>query len=241
MSGRNLIIALFFIQASACISIAQPAPENLNEVFQFLDNDWSIVRKTHFKNLSESNATASEHFGMGLWIRNTWIRGDRNPPLVKYFHSIGLYRPDDISSVIMLSYHRKLNQRPLGVENQIKEHQAYWKKIGDCETQSKNSALAVYNKFKAGDNVTVLMYVDTTGGSNNAVIFSCPTTGWKFDPVKDLKFTATITDKYFINSKSNVFFKLRINKMNLTNTPILGNGIKVGEEVNLSLRNLCVQ
>nr|WP_294943727.1 DUF6794 domain-containing protein [uncultured Mucilaginibacter sp.] len=241
MSGRNLIIALFFIQASACISIAQPAPKNLYEVFHFLDNDWSIVRKTHFKNLSESEATASEHFGMGLWIRNTWIRGNRNPPLVKYFHSIRLHNPDDISSLILLSYHRRLNNKPLDIKAQVDEYASYWEKISDCETRATNQAVTVYNKHKAGDRIIIRMHVYTSeDGSKNATVFVCPSVDWEFDPKKDLEITGEITEKYVINSPSNVFFKVRINKANLNNLQIIGKDMVIGNEMNFSLKNLLV-
>ncbi|TFF39125.1 DUF6794 domain-containing protein [Mucilaginibacter psychrotolerans] len=243
MSIKNITIILFLLTlASACSTAQNKVPANLNEVFAYLDNDWNAVHRLQFKTMPESEAVSSEHFSMGLWIRNNWIRGNRNPPLIKYFKSIGLYNPDDISSVILLSYHRKLNNKPLNIKAQVDEYTAYWKTTGDCNATAEKRAVEVYNKHKVGDTVIIRMpvYVEEDG-SKNATIYECPNPDWTFDPKKDLEMHGTITEKYNINSVNNVFFKVRINQANLTNLQVIGEDMIIGKELHLQLEHLGIE
>ena len=46
--------------------------------------------------------------------------------------NLGLSHADDMSGVILQSFHRYLNEKPLNVEGQIKDYQDFWKeKEGD--------------------------------------------------------------------------------------------------------------
>jgi len=242
MRIKILFVSVLWFLGMSCkrVEKTQP-PKDLNAVMTYFDNHWNWFEKMRFKRMTESKATASTHRTTGLWIRNNWIRGNRNPALVKYFHSLGVYNPDDISSIIMLSYHRRLNHRPLGIENQIKEYQAYWENISNCEKKSRAAALAIYNKHKLGDSIIISMDVDTSYGNRNATVFLCPNTAWEFNPKKDLKINGTITNKYFINSPSNVFFRVKINKANLNNLQIMGDEMTIGKEMDFSLEHLTVE
>jgi hypothetical protein len=67
------------------------------------------------------------HFGIGLSIRNNWIRPDGSR-LAEWFNAQGIYHPDDMSGIILTSFWRHLNKKPIKLEEQIKHHQDYWKK-----------------------------------------------------------------------------------------------------------------
>ena len=66
------------------------------------------------------------HMGLGLWMRNNWVLwgGGR---LAKYFNSLGIYHPDDMSGIILTSFCRRLNGKPLRLEEQIAYYQEYWR------------------------------------------------------------------------------------------------------------------
>jgi len=70
------------------------------------------------------------HHGLGTWIRNNWglWGGSR---LAKYFNSLGVFHPDDMSGIILDSFWRHLNGKPLGVEEKIQHSQAYWKAVAE--------------------------------------------------------------------------------------------------------------
>ncbi|MES2460743.1 MAG: DUF6794 domain-containing protein, partial [Armatimonadota bacterium] len=41
----------------------------------------------------------------------------------------GIHHPDDMSGILLTSFWRSLNGKPLLLEAQIQEYQAYWEKV----------------------------------------------------------------------------------------------------------------
>jgi hypothetical protein len=242
---KFLLITVIGIQLLSCRGNAKSAqvalPRNLNEAIEFLEKDWGDAEKLKFKNTPEIKAVTSIHFSTGLWIRNNWIRGDRDTALVKYFHNLGVYVPDNISSIILTSFHRKLNHKNLDLNGQIQPVKAYWKKITECESQSEKLATSNYKKYSVGSAITILMVVDTSGNQRNAVVYECPNPDWKFNAKKDLIINGIVTGKYFINSTSNTFFKVKISKMNFPNTAIFMKAVKAGDVEDFSLSHLVIK
>jgi hypothetical protein len=62
-----------------------------------------------------------------MWMRNNWglWGGSR---LAKWFNNQGVKHPDDMSGVILDSFWRHLNDKPIKLEEQVKHYQDYWKK-----------------------------------------------------------------------------------------------------------------
>jgi len=242
---KTLVNILFLISCLGCSTSSSPKtqamPKNLEESISYLKNEWTSSELNSFKTKSEQKAVAEAHFGAGLWIRNNWIRGDRNVPLVKYFRSLGINHPDDMSSIILTSLHRRLNNKKIDVDEQVEEYKVYWKTIRECEEKAALMAVKNYNRFKEGDHILIYMHVDNTDGSRNAVILDCPNISWKFDPKTDLLIKGTVVKKYNINSPSNVFFTVKINSTNRSDTDIFMQKIKIGEDIDFSLMGLTVE
>jgi len=103
-------------------------PTKLSECFKLLDNilseapdgDW-------FKEAEEDDAIAQSHHGLGTWIRNNWGLWEEDGMLHEYFTKLGLKHPDDMSGVILTSYHRHLNNKEIGLDEQIKHYIKFWK------------------------------------------------------------------------------------------------------------------
>jgi hypothetical protein len=146
-----------------------------------------------------------------------------------------------MSSIILTSLHRSLNNKKINLHTQVENCKAYWKTIIDCEDKATKNAVLIYNKYKTGRIVTIYMPVDNSDNSKNAVQYGCPTTIWTFNPKNDLQIKATIVEKYFINSKSNVFFKVRITNMNRKDTKIFLKEVKVGDTTDFSLSGLKIR
>lgn len=72
------------------------------------------------------------HRSLGLWIRNNWglWTGSR---LAKWFNSEGIVHPDDMSSIILRSFWRRLASRPIAFGDQVKHCRQYWKDIERAE------------------------------------------------------------------------------------------------------------
>jgi hypothetical protein len=105
-------------------------PVNLEECFEALNKILDKEQVEEFKNWEE-NVVGKCHHGLGRTLRNDW--GLWNDPssssLQEYFKNMGIWHADDMSGIILDSYHRHLNNKPLDVEKQVKFYKDYWKKI----------------------------------------------------------------------------------------------------------------
>jgi hypothetical protein len=101
-------------------------PKDLEDCFKQIDSFWSDSTKTKVKLQSEDDFSSGAHFAIGLWIRNNWQLwgGSR---LSKYFNDLGIYHPDDMSGIILDSYHRYLTGKEINLQQQLDYLNAYWK------------------------------------------------------------------------------------------------------------------
>lgn len=235
----TLFVACLFFMTSCKSQII--LPRNLEEAVLYFQQQWTKTQLDKFKNSPEDKVVSELHFGTGMWIRNNWVHGDKDTALTTYFNSLGISHPDDISVIILTSLHRTLNQRDIQLNKQVEKYKAYWKPIIDCEEMQKVQAVTTYNKFKAGDDLTIYMPIDTTNGSRNAVIFICPKTEWTFDKGKDLIIKGFVAKKYFINDTANVFFTVCIKSMNRKDAEILMTKVKTGDQKDFSLKGLRIE
>ncbi len=211
-------------------------PRDLNQAVQALDTILNPVEKISFKNKTEEKGVSEWHMSVGLTIRNKWIRNDSGSALREYFRRLGITHPDDMSSIILTSYHRKLNHRPIDIDQQLITYKKYWSEIEDCATEADRVAAETYSKYNTRDTLTIMMPVTGEGDDATALIYNCPDKLWHYNPAKDLKFTAIITGKYIINNRSNAFFKLQILSMNHKSIRITGEPATVNSVISLSLK-----
>lgn len=135
-------------------------PKNLNDAVLYLNCQWSEKDKQEFKNKPEKEAVTDLHFGTGRAIRNNWgLWGKGINRLKLYFRIKGITHPDDISSIILTSFHRHLNNKDKNLKNQVQEHKKYWKnaKQKTIEEQ-KDLRIKLKNEFenyKVGDTVII--------------------------------------------------------------------------------------
>ncbi len=96
-------------------------PTNLQECFDELKK---LKGLEGFKSMLEEEVIVSYHFSLGQHLRKKWGLW-KGGPLYEYFEKMGLHHPDDMSGVILLSFHRHLNE-------QIQTYKEYWKKEEGC-------------------------------------------------------------------------------------------------------------
>lgn len=101
-------------------------PTNLQECFDVLKTYKGIEE---FKNMKEEDVMGNYHFNLGVYIRNEWELWNEKYTLHKYFGEMGLWHPDDMSGVILTSFHRYLNGKDLEVDKQIVEYLKYWQSV----------------------------------------------------------------------------------------------------------------
>ena len=101
-------------------------PVNLDEAVLQLEKIHHDTTKQKIIAMTEDQFIAGSHMGLGMWIRNNWGLW-KGGELSKYFNSIGIYHPDDMSGIILTSYYRHLHGQYRELEKQVKYYQDYWK------------------------------------------------------------------------------------------------------------------
>jgi hypothetical protein len=94
-------------------------PTNLNSCFIELDRLLNDTIKQEIKNTGDSfELVGKYHMGLGRWMRNAWglWGGSR---LQVYFHDRKIFHPDEISSIILESYAKYLNDEVLDSDEVI--------------------------------------------------------------------------------------------------------------------------
>jgi hypothetical protein len=108
-----------------------------------------LKKQTPKDNLNRISAMAKSelillHLNYGMWIRNTWIRGNRDPALVQFFQSKGINDPDEMSMILIEALWQDLNSRLTPQERATvarkreivaRKRKAYDKLETECESQ----------------------------------------------------------------------------------------------------------
>jgi hypothetical protein len=166
---NRLIIALlltfptFLLSQNDCEKyVEEYIPTDLNEAISYFECKTPKEDINTFKDIAENEATSSLHFGAGMSIRNNWKLWARTSEISKYFRDLGIHHPDDMSSIIFTSLHRKLNEIDIDLENQIKYYQEYWAESERKESKRKKEE---FSEFKIGDKVEFSYEYDYTSKS----------------------------------------------------------------------------
>ncbi|REC77211.1 hypothetical protein DRF60_12425 [Chryseobacterium elymi] len=124
-------------------------PKDLEDCFVQINIFWNDSIKAKVRTWEENEFTGKVHLGFGMWLRNNWQLwgGSR---LSKYFNNLNIYHPDDMSGIILLSYHRHLNNREIKLEEQIKYYQDYWENSKKTEQKRK---IENFSKYKIGNTL----------------------------------------------------------------------------------------
>ncbi|HUH25629.1 MAG TPA: DUF6794 domain-containing protein [Flavobacterium sp.] len=130
-------LVLIFLLFSSCGAIkdsykshidGEYIPRNLNDAVSELDKAFSDSTKIIIRQVSEEDFLIESHFGRGQVIRNDWGLWNKSR-LKRYFKRKGISHPDDMSSIILTSFYRKLNNQEVRFREQIRETKGYWKEI----------------------------------------------------------------------------------------------------------------
>lgn len=136
-------------------------PNDLNDAINYLNCVWSDTSKIDFKNKPENDAVAELHFGTGRSIRNNWGLWNQKSTLYSFFKSKGIFHPDDMSAIILTSFHRTLNDREIQLDQQIAEYKEYWENMKIQVENQKEIYRKEYKKFNIGDTVLLNFNIGT--------------------------------------------------------------------------------
>ena len=123
-------------------------PKNLEDCFKQIDCFWADSIKLKAKEMAEKEFTIQAHFGFGMWMRNNWQlwSGSR---LSKYFNEIGISHPDDMSGIILDSYHRYLRKELINLDEQVQYYKNFWEET----TAEQDKLNEEFNEYSIGDTV----------------------------------------------------------------------------------------
>jgi len=102
-------------------------PKNLDECLQILDQ--MMLDKNELLNVTEDEFIGMSHHGLGQRLRNEWGLWEKKNKLTSYFNQLGVNEADDMSGMILRSFHRKMNGKHIDVLGQVKKCQEYWKNV----------------------------------------------------------------------------------------------------------------
>lgn len=114
----------------------------MEEAFHALDSSLDDTQRAAFMHTPERKATAEAHMGLGLYIRNEWFRQGKSP-LVGLLTMKGAHSLDDASAMILTSYWRYLNGKPINLEAQGACYIEWWAQqrtlLIEAEAAGRNS------------------------------------------------------------------------------------------------------
>src|SRR5271168_3777024 len=101
-------------------------PETLESTFPVLENLLKAEGVKEFRTGTEDDV-GRYHFGLGMWMRNNWgLWGGGK--LKEWFNAQGIQHADDMSGIILTSFWRHLNNKPIELDAQIEHYRDYWRK-----------------------------------------------------------------------------------------------------------------
>lgn len=92
-------------------------PIDLEDAFSELSRLSSTEGLATFKASPEDSIRRKLHFGLGRWILINWGLEDGSR-ISEYMKNQGIAIPDDMVEVIILTWHRHLNNQPLKLEEE---------------------------------------------------------------------------------------------------------------------------
>lgn len=142
---KHLQLAIgFFCAFAAFMAYAGEVPDTLPQAFAALDQQLSSQQRDAFKNAPEATAVVRAHMSLGLYIRNVWFRSGHSK-LPGQLHALGAQSLDDMSSVVLTSYWRHLNGKPLQVEKQCACYAKWWREQLLLESSAKAKGESSYS------------------------------------------------------------------------------------------------
>ena len=133
LRGLCVVVAgCLFLAASHKVS----APNTLDEAFAALDALLSPADRHSFMHKSEGQATLDAHFSLGMYIRNEWFRHGGST-LPGELYAAGARSLDDMSSMVLTSYWRHLNGKPIKLREQGSCYERWWKEQERLEREAK--------------------------------------------------------------------------------------------------------
>jgi len=94
--------------------IAHSSPEDLRE----------------FASTIRDKAGTGLHFGLGMWMRNSWGLWENKTSLARELGAAGILHGDDRSGAVFTALWCRLNHQPFSLKEEAAKYAAYWRAYG---------------------------------------------------------------------------------------------------------------
>jgi hypothetical protein len=98
-------------------------PRDLNDAFNKLEKMIYPQVLEEFKKVKPGE-NSTYCFKLGLWIRTNWGLWEKSR-LARYFNKLEIHHPDDMSQILLDTFWRYLNGKPIELETEIIECKKY--------------------------------------------------------------------------------------------------------------------
>ena len=103
-------------------------PNNLEESLRELDNMLSIKAKDAIRLSFEDEVVGKYTLFVGMWLQNNWGLRQQSR-LAKYFTELRVMRADSMSDILLESYWKHLNGKPLELDQLVAKYRETEKRI----------------------------------------------------------------------------------------------------------------
>lgn len=212
-------------------------PFNLYDCFIQIDSLFSDSLIAEMNHISNDEIIGNYHFGIGLWIRNNWGLW-KNSRLWMYFYNKGISHPDDISSLILKLYHRKITSNKLLFQKEIESIKESIAEDNKIERKEKNREIAISSLVDEGDSIKFQIPINLE--SNSLFFYAYPALIFEDqNETRDsmLIISGIVIDKSDseIDSVSN--YRIKILRLSQQGVKVFS-GKEIGDEIELGAREL---
>jgi len=209
----------------------------LDNVFMRLETALSEEYIKEFKEQKEEEILQMYHNDL-FGIASIYVIEDEEA--IGYLGDKKRHFEHSLAPFVLISWHRKLNSKPIWLHYQLKEYTDNYKNSEGykCSVLRNKNAKENYNKYNVKDTVNVFFPVRVTANKNkNGVIQSCPIVSKKeLSEENDLFLKGIVINKEFVDSSDNYFY-IKILSKNRNDTPILLKWYEVGDTLELDLNS----
>lgn len=118
-----------FMEADTLPMQIDSVPVTLEDGLLALDTILNPYQKRYLMCIPPAEVRQTLQYGLGLWLQDYWgLWGAA--PLRIHLLKRGILHPEDMASVILVSYYRKLRGEPIQLQQQIDYYQNYWRAQG---------------------------------------------------------------------------------------------------------------
>lgn len=142
----SLILKFISETNSGKINLPNIHPIDIAESIIQLDTCTNDTIKEWVKCTTQDEYVSTLHHGFGMHLRNTWGLWAESE-LAKKFNSLGIYHPDDMSSIILRCFHQYVNTGNYSINDKVEYYKAYWEKLKE-KSDSTLQAISI-NRNKA--------------------------------------------------------------------------------------------